>query len=127
MQQMVVQSAGGLKMILVSSAVVVLLLLLLTGSSCAQSEDQANAYLDEVEKEVMQIAAQASVNFLNTCDLVASCGGVANCSRQACVPLQDDEASYTCKQVVDNTNCDNLQGTLGCVRERVSLGRSFVR
>ncbi|CAM6030389.1 unnamed protein product [Sphagnum balticum] len=127
MQQMVVQSAGGLKMILVSSTVVVLLLLLLTGSCCAQSEDQANAYLDEVEKEVMQIAAQASVNFLNTCDLVASCGGVANCSRQACVPLQDDEASYTCKQVVNNTNCDNLQGTLGCVRERVSLGRSFVR
>ncbi len=66
---MVVQSAGGLKMILVSSAVVVLLLLLLTGSSCAQSEDQANAYLDEVEKEVMQIAAQASVNFLNTCGM----------------------------------------------------------
>jgi hypothetical protein len=67
MQQMVVQSAGGLKMILVSSAAVVLLLLLLTGSCCAQSEVQANAYLDEVEKEVMQIAAQASVNFLNTC------------------------------------------------------------
>lgn len=124
---MVVQSAGGLKMILVSSAAVVLLLLLLTGSCCAQSEVQANAYLDEVEKEVMQIAAQASVNFRNTCDLVASCGGVANCSRQACVPLQDDEASYTCKQVVNNTNCDNLQDTLGCVRERVSLGRSFVR
>lgn len=65
---MVVQSAGGLKMILVSSAAVVLLLLLLTGS-CAQSEDQANAYLDEVEKEVMQIAAQASVNFRNTCGM----------------------------------------------------------
>lgn len=66
---MVVQSAGGLKMILVSSIVVVLLLLLLTGSCCAQSEDQANAYLYEAEKEVMQIAAQASVNFLNTCGM----------------------------------------------------------
>jgi len=70
MQQMVVQSAGGLKMILVSSTVVVLLLLLLlTGSCCAQSQNQANAYLDQVEKEVMQIAAQASVNFLNTCGM----------------------------------------------------------
>jgi hypothetical protein len=91
MQQMVVQSAGGLKMILVSSTVVVLLLLLLTGSCCAQSENDANAYLEQVEREVMQIAAQASVNFLNTCGmqkilqlllLVLVLGSFSSCSTQ---------------------------------------------
>jgi hypothetical protein len=57
--------------------------------------------------------------------LVASCEG--NCSRQACVPLQGDEAGYACKDVALNPNCYSVNGAQGCSQLRVSLTKSFVR
>ena len=57
--------------------------------------------------------------------LVASCEG--HCSRQACVPLQGDEAGYTCKDVALNPNCYSVNGAQGCSQLRVSLTKSFVR
>jgi len=91
----------------------------------AQSGLDAVDYINKVEKEVKEIAQTAVLNFMNSCALVASCEG--NCSRQACVPLQGDEAGYACKDVALNPNCYSVNGAQGCSQLRVSLTKSFVR
>jgi len=91
----------------------------------AQSYNDAVAYLDLVEEEVMTVAAKATQNFVATCDLVASCS--SSCSRKACDPLEEDLASQTCKSVALNPTCYGPNGTLGCSELPVSLSRSYVR
>lgn len=54
-----------------SKVVLLVLVVLVAGSSkqycSAQSLDDAVAYLDNVEQEVMRVAALATENFINTC------------------------------------------------------------
>lgn len=51
--------------------VLLVVMVLVAGSSClAQSLNDATAFLDNVENEVMRIAAKATENFNNTCGIL---------------------------------------------------------
>lgn len=106
-----------------------LVVLLLVGKAydvCwAQSLNDTVAYLDNIEKEVIRVAAKATENFANTCDLVASCGD--SCSRQSCEPLAGDLDLLICKNVAKNPTCVDSSGNYGCSQLRVILSKSFVR
>uniref|UniRef100_A0A7I4BV55 Protein kinase domain-containing protein n=1 Tax=Physcomitrium patens TaxID=3218 RepID=A0A7I4BV55_PHYPA len=95
-------------------------------SACHAEKGNATLnYVEIVESQVLLIARNSEDNFNRSCELVASCKG--NCSRQSCLPVQDDEEGYKCVSVANNTNCYNEDGNLGCQIIRVSFAKSFIR
>ncbi|KAG0568493.1 hypothetical protein KC19_6G023200 [Ceratodon purpureus] len=90
----------------------------------AQNLAEAANYINNLESQVKEVSQNAVANFMNSCELLASCQG--NCSRHACTPVQADEG-YECKHVALNTNCHSTDGSVGCQNLRVSMTKSFIR
>ncbi|CAM6025936.1 unnamed protein product [Sphagnum balticum] len=86
--------------------------------------DAGSDYLAEKEKQVRQIVAQVELNDNQTCELVATCSGAANCSRPGCSTVLSD--NYLCVDVPNNKYCNASSGGSNCTQLRAEYSISHI-